>query len=60
MFITKKQFYDGDDIQHMLYFLNANKKAFGKFKKAIIGYSQADIDAILYAVSENYIDLIQQ
>lgn len=54
MFITKKQFYDGDDIQHMLYFLSANKKAFGKFKKAIIGYSQADIDAILYAVSENY------
>lgn len=54
MFIIKKQFYDGDDIQHILYFLNANKKAFGKFKKAIIGYSQADIDAILYAVSENY------
>lgn len=39
MFIIKKQFYDGDDIQHMLYFLNANKKAFGKFKKAINGYS---------------------
>ena len=30
MFITKKQFYDGDDIQYMLYFLSANKKAFGK------------------------------
>lgn len=39
MFIIKKQFYDGDDIQHMLYFLNANKKAFGKFKKAINWYS---------------------
>lgn len=56
MFIEKKQFYDGDDIQHMLYFLKINNKIFAKFKKALEEYSAADISAILSVVSDCFVD----
>lgn len=51
-FIKKKQFYEYDDIQHMLNFLNSSQIALSKFKHAFEGYGSADIRAILYVIDE--------
>lgn len=51
-FIKKKQFYEYDDIQHMLNFLNSSQVALSKLKHAIEGYGSADIRAILYVIDD--------
>lgn len=51
-YIEKKQFYEYDDIQHMINFLDSSKVALSKMKHAIEGYGRADINAILYTISE--------
>lgn len=51
-YIEKKRFYEYDDIQHMLNFLYSSQVALSKMKHALEGYSRADINAILYTISE--------
>lgn len=51
-YIEKKRFYEYDDIQHMLNFLYSSQVALSKMKHALEGYSGADINAILYTISE--------
>lgn len=51
-YIEKKQFYEYDDIQHMINFLDSSQVALSKMKHAIEGYGRADINAILYTISE--------
>lgn len=51
-YIEKKPFYEYDDIQHMINFLNCSPVALSRIKHAIEDYSRADINAILYTISE--------
>ena len=54
MYIEKKQFYNGDDIQRMLSYLKANKSARAKFQKSLKGYSEQDISHINFVIDECY------
>lgn len=50
-FIEKKQFYEYDDIQHMLNFLNSSQVALSRLKYAIEDYGSADVNAIIHIIS---------
>lgn len=54
MYIEKKRFYNDTDIDHMLLYLKVNKRANEKFKQAINGYGQRDVNAILSIVANGY------
>lgn len=54
MYIEKKQFYNNTDIDHMLVYLRANRRANEMFKKVINGYGSQDVNAILGIIANGY------